>query len=93
MLERLTQVVREAEKQTDARLGRHVERADRGLESQSPRRPGDRQGADRHARRYAAQGKPLAVLVNFTAHPTFMSGEDMLFSGDWPGHLQRTSSR
>jgi hypothetical protein len=35
-------------------------------------------------------GKPLAVLVNFTAHPTFMSAEDMLFSGDWPGHLQRT---
>lgn len=35
-------------------------------------------------------GTPLAVLVNFTAHPTFMSGEDMLFSGDWPGHLQRT---
>jgi len=34
-------------------------------------------------------GAPLAVLVNFTAHPTFMSGEDMLFSGDWPGHLQR----
>jgi neutral ceramidase len=34
--------------------------------------------------------KPLAVLVNFTAHPTFMSAEDMLFSGDWPGHLQRT---
>ena len=37
-----------------------------------------------------AGGHPLAVLVNFTAHPTFMSGEDMLFSGDWPGHLQRT---
>lgn len=35
-------------------------------------------------------GKPLAALVNFTAHPTFMNGEDMLFSGDWPGHLQRT---
>lgn len=37
-----------------------------------------------------ADGRPLAALVNFTAHPTFMSGEDMLFSGDWPGHLQRT---
>jgi neutral ceramidase len=37
-----------------------------------------------------AQGKPLAVLVNFTAHPTFMNEQDMLFSGDWPGHLQRT---
>ena len=38
----------------------------------------------------ALDGKPLAVLVNFTAHPTFMSGEDMLFSGGWPGHMQRT---
>ncbi|PYJ06603.1 MAG: hypothetical protein DME25_06250, partial [Verrucomicrobia bacterium] len=35
-------------------------------------------------------GRPLAVLVNWTAHPTFMDAEDMLFSGDWPGHLQRT---
>jgi hypothetical protein len=38
----------------------------------------------------AQAGKPLAVLVNFTAHPTFMSEKEMLFSGDWPGHLQRT---
>jgi neutral ceramidase len=37
-----------------------------------------------------AGGQPLAVLVNWTAHPTFMDDEDMLFSGDWPGHLQRT---
>lgn len=37
-----------------------------------------------------ADGKPLAVLVNFTAHPTFMSENEMLFSGDWPGALQRT---
>lgn len=37
-----------------------------------------------------SDGKPLAVLVNWTAHPTFMDEEDMLFSGDWPGHLQRT---
>ncbi|HEY2840814.1 MAG TPA: neutral/alkaline non-lysosomal ceramidase N-terminal domain-containing protein [Pirellulales bacterium] len=37
-----------------------------------------------------AEGKPLAILVNFTAHPTFMNGEDMMFSGDWPGQLQRT---
>ncbi len=35
-------------------------------------------------------GRPLAVVVNWTAHPTFMDWEDMLFSGDWPGHLQRT---
>ena len=34
--------------------------------------------------------EPLAVLVNWTAHPTFMGPEDMEFSGGWPGHLQRT---
>ena len=36
------------------------------------------------------EGSPLAVLVNWTAHPTFMDENDMLFSGDWPGQLQRT---
>ncbi len=40
-----------------------------------------------------ADGHALAVLVNFTAHPTFMSAEHMLFSGGWPGHLQRSLER
>jgi hypothetical protein len=35
-------------------------------------------------------GRPLAVLLNFTAHPTFMTAEHMFFSGGWPGHAQRT---
>ncbi|MBX3436220.1 MAG: neutral/alkaline non-lysosomal ceramidase N-terminal domain-containing protein [Planctomycetaceae bacterium] len=35
-------------------------------------------------------GRPVAVLVNFTAHPTFMTDKQMQFSGDWPGALQRT---
>lgn len=38
----------------------------------------------------AGDGQPLAVLVNWTAHPTFMDAEHMEFSGDWPGHMQRT---
>jgi len=37
-----------------------------------------------------ADGKPLAVFANWTAHPTFMNENDMLFSGGWPGHMQRT---
>jgi neutral ceramidase len=37
-----------------------------------------------------AGGEPFAVLVNWTAHPTLMDAEDMMFSGGWPGHLQRT---
>lgn len=35
-------------------------------------------------------GKSLAVLVNFTAHPTFLGAKHMEFSGDWPGQFQRT---
>ncbi len=34
-------------------------------------------------------GKPLAVLVNWTAHPTIMDEHDMWVSGGWPGYLQR----
>ena len=34
-------------------------------------------------------GKPLAVLVNWTAHPTLMDENDMWVSGGWPGYLQR----
>ena len=34
--------------------------------------------------------KPLAALVNFTAHPTFMTEKQMLFSAGWPGSLQQT---
>ncbi len=36
------------------------------------------------------ENEPLAVLVNWTAHPTFMGPADMEFSGGWPGHMQRT---
>lgn len=34
--------------------------------------------------------KPLTALVFWSAHPTFLSAKEMLFSGDWPGALQRT---
>jgi neutral ceramidase len=33
-------------------------------------------------------GNPLAVLVNWTAHPTFIGGKDMQVSAEWPGYLQ-----
>ncbi len=35
-----------------------------------------------------ANGEPLAALVNWTAHPTFIDGKDMLVSAEWPGYLQ-----
>lgn len=33
-------------------------------------------------------GLPLAALVNWTAHPTFIGDADMLLSAEWPGYLQ-----
>jgi hypothetical protein len=36
-----------------------------------------------------SDGEPLAVLVNWTAHPTIMDEDDMWVSGGWPGYLQR----
>jgi len=34
-------------------------------------------------------GQAMAVLVNWTGHPTIMDEDDMLVSGGWPGYLQR----
>jgi hypothetical protein len=35
------------------------------------------------------KNNPVAVLVNWTAHPTIMDEHDMWVSGGWPGYLQR----
>ncbi|HRK33909.1 MAG TPA: neutral/alkaline non-lysosomal ceramidase N-terminal domain-containing protein [Candidatus Hydrogenedentes bacterium] len=36
-----------------------------------------------------ADGAPLAILVNWTAHPTFSNANTMVVTADWPGYLQR----
>lgn len=35
-----------------------------------------------------AEGKPLAILVNYAAHPVTLPGEMLKFSPDYPGHLR-----
>ena len=34
-----------------------------------------------------AEGQPIAILVNFAAHPVMTSGEVLKFSADYPGHM------
>ncbi|MDZ4783849.1 MAG: neutral/alkaline non-lysosomal ceramidase N-terminal domain-containing protein [Planctomycetia bacterium] len=89
VVDRLSEVVRQAERQLiEVSVGTTTESIDGWNRN---RRGGTVTDNNLTVTRIdTALGKPLAVLVNFTAHPTFMSGEDMLFSGDWPGHLQRT---
>jgi neutral ceramidase len=36
-----------------------------------------------------AGGDPLAVVANFSAHPTVLGPENLLISGDYPGAMQR----
>lgn len=36
-----------------------------------------------------ADGGPLVVFVNFTAHPTHVNAKVMEISAEWPGYLQR----
>ena len=37
-----------------------------------------------------ADGSPYAVLVNYTAHGTFVDDSEMMVSGEWAGSMQRT---
>ena len=32
-------------------------------------------------------GKPIATIVNFAAHPTMLNAADLRFSADWPGQM------
>jgi len=32
-------------------------------------------------------GKPIAIMANFTAHPTMLNGSDLRFSAEYPGAL------
>lgn len=89
-LERLAEVITQASQQlTTVSVGTRTIQ----LEGWNRNRRKDSDICDRNlvvTRIDTDTGLPFAVLVNWTAHPTFMGPEDMLFSGGWPGHLQRT---
>jgi hypothetical protein len=38
-------------------------------------------------------GSPLAVLINYSAHPTLLKPDNLLLSGDYPGALQAEIER
>lgn len=40
--------------------------------------------------RIAAAGRPLAMVVNWAAHPTIMGGSSFAYSGEYPGALSRS---
>ena len=38
-------------------------------------------------------GEPIALIVNYAAHPTMLDASDLRFSADWPGQMMRTVER
>jgi neutral ceramidase len=34
-----------------------------------------------------SEGKPIATIVNYAAHPTMLNAADLRFSADWPGQM------
>jgi hypothetical protein len=89
-VDRLTRVIQDAAKSLDAVS---VGTADRMLTGWIHNRRANNTATDPDlivTRVDHVDGRPLAILVNFATHPTFMDENDMMFSGDWPGYLQRT---
>ncbi len=90
VLERLTEVIRAAGRQlVPVKVGTASQRL-AGWNANRRHRDGPVDDELTITRIDMTDGRPLAVLVNFTAHPTILGPEHMLFSAGWPGQLQRT---
>ncbi len=88
VLDKIEQVIREASAQLQPVLVGTLVDSLQGL-NRNRRGDGITDRALTVTRIDREDGTPLAVLVNWTAHPTIMSDEDMLVSAGWPGVLQR----
>jgi hypothetical protein len=71
-----------------AQLGvaRHEVEMNRNRQSKLPDKPVDRELAV--LRVDDRDGKPIAVAVNFAAHPTMIPAEKLLYSADYPGAMK-----
>jgi hypothetical protein len=88
VIKKLSQVIREADKNYQSvRIGTSNTMIE-GM-NRNRRRDADVDRELTVTRVDFENGKPMAVLVNWTAHPTFMNEKDMYVSGGWPGYLQR----
>lgn len=58
--------------------------------SQNRRQPGDVMDPEVGVLRVdRADGRPLAVALNFTCHPTILGPDNLLYSADYPGYTTR----
>jgi neutral ceramidase len=74
----------------DARIGWASATVDMNRNRQAKQEPKPRDTELAVIRFDDANGKPLAILVNFAAHPTMLSGSDLRWSAEYPGVMMKT---
>ena len=80
-------IVEAASKLQPARLGVNSAEVPYNRNRHSKRQPAARDPLLAVLRFDDLQGKPIAVLVNFAAHPVMTSGTILKFSADYPGYM------
>ena len=81
-------IVTAAKNVQDAQIGWSSKRVDRSRNRHSKLEPKPTDPELGVIRIDTTEGKPLAVIVNFAAHPTMIPSSDLRFSADWPGQMQ-----
>ena len=85
----LIDVINEAAKNVqDARIGWGSMNVDMNRNRQAKKEPKPRDTELAVVRFDDLNGKPIAILTNFAAHPTMLNPMDCLFSSEWPGQMQ-----
>jgi hypothetical protein len=91
---KLIEVIREAAGNArDARIGWGSAKVDRNRNRHSKIEPKPVDPELSILRFDDPQGKPIAVVVNFAAHPTMLSGAELRFSADYPGQMMNEVQR
>lgn len=88
---KLIQVINEAASSSqDARIGWLSASIDMNRNRHSKLEPKPRDTELGVIRLDDLNGKPIAVITNFAAHPTMIPADDLRFSADWPGQMMNT---
>ena len=82
-------IIAAAAKLQPARLGITTEEVPYNRNRHSKRQPAARDPQLAVIRFDNLQGEPLAILVNFAAHPVMTSGSILKFSADYPGYMMK----
>lgn len=89
--EKLIAVINEAAAHTqDARIGWGSAMVDRNRNRHKKFEPKPTDPELSVVRFDDLSGKPIALIINFSAHATMLPGEDLRFSAEWPGQMMNT---